>query len=240
MGLSQAERRTLMTQDASPMVTTYSMWNLFRNCRKACELRYHRSTGSDGARPQPALRFADPRVPGVVCAPGSVTSRGCSISSTGRCAARAQDEDQKRDWHLATAMMRGYAAWYASRGVRCRSRSSDVFEGPHCESGHGRFIAAASAWRARSMASSGSAARAFHSGAQDRLAGRCRLSRTALDRLPDRRSTPATWNRRWAFPSPASSTTSSSRRVCSSPRGETEAEFEARRADLIAKSKTGK
>ncbi|MFZ5796069.1 MAG: PD-(D/E)XK nuclease family protein, partial [Pseudomonadota bacterium] len=29
-----------MTHDASPMVTTYSMWNQFRNCRKAAELRY--------------------------------------------------------------------------------------------------------------------------------------------------------------------------------------------------------
>jgi PD-(D/E)XK nuclease superfamily len=25
---------------ASPMTSTYSMWSLFRNCRKACEYRY--------------------------------------------------------------------------------------------------------------------------------------------------------------------------------------------------------
>ena len=26
----------------TPMLTTYSMWSLFRNCRKACDWRYQR------------------------------------------------------------------------------------------------------------------------------------------------------------------------------------------------------
>jgi hypothetical protein len=93
------------------MTTTYSMWNLFRNCRKAAHWRYvlelvplekdrHLSFGSliheclelwhrtrDLAA---ALDVIDRAFPN-----------------------RAQEEDQRRVWHLATAMMRGYAARYA-------------------------------------------------------------------------------------------------------------------------------
>lgn len=92
------------------MVSTYSMWNLFRNCRKACEWRYlkelvpigrdhalsfgtlihtclekwYGGSGLDGV-----LDFIDKSLPG-----------------------RSQDESQKSDWHLARAMMTGYAARY--------------------------------------------------------------------------------------------------------------------------------
>jgi hypothetical protein len=30
----------MKTPPAPPMKTTYTMWSLFRNCRRACELRY--------------------------------------------------------------------------------------------------------------------------------------------------------------------------------------------------------
>lgn len=93
------------------MTTTYSMWNLFRNCRKAAHWRYvlefvplerdrHLSFGSlihqcldvwHRSRDLPATL--------------EVVDRACPN--------RAQDEEERRVWHLATAMMRGYAARYA-------------------------------------------------------------------------------------------------------------------------------
>ncbi|MHB1843255.1 MAG: PD-(D/E)XK nuclease family protein [Deltaproteobacteria bacterium] len=92
------------------MTTTYSMWSLFRNCRKAAQWRYvlelapmekdrHLSFGSlihecletwhQGRQLAPVLDHIDRA-----------------------CPSRAQDEEQRRVWHLATAMMRGYAVRY--------------------------------------------------------------------------------------------------------------------------------
>jgi len=47
-------------------------------------------------------------------------------------------------------------------------------------------------------------------------------------------------SRRWASPSPASSTTFLVKAKLQQSKGETEEEYEARRAELLAKSKTGK
>jgi hypothetical protein len=94
------------------MTTTYSMWNLFRNCRKAAHWRYilelvplerdkHLSFGSLMHECLEVWhRFRD------LAASLEVIDRACL--------SRAQDEEQRRVWHLATAMMRGYAARYAT------------------------------------------------------------------------------------------------------------------------------
>jgi hypothetical protein len=88
------------------------MWNLFRNCRKAAHWRYilelvplerdkHLSFGS--------LMHE--------CLEVWHRSRdlAASLEVIDRaCLNRAQDEEQRRVWHLATAMMRGYAARYAT------------------------------------------------------------------------------------------------------------------------------
>jgi hypothetical protein len=97
--------------------TTYSMWNAFRNCRKACELRYER-----GLTPK-------------------VTSRNLSFGSTihsclelwhgaynGDLNAilyhidqtypdRYANEDSKYDWMNARAMMIGYVRKYGTASV---------------------------------------------------------------------------------------------------------------------------
>ncbi|MBI5529343.1 MAG: PD-(D/E)XK nuclease family protein, partial [Deltaproteobacteria bacterium] len=92
------------------MVTTYSMWSLFRNCRKACELRY--------------LQCLAPLERDRNLAFGSVIHECLEVWHRERDLLkvldhidrtypnRAQDADQKRDWHLATAMMKGCAARY--------------------------------------------------------------------------------------------------------------------------------
>ena len=90
--------------------TTYSMWSKFRNCRKACEWRY--------------LQHLAPLERDHNLAFGSVI-HGCLESwhqhqDLNRVLAfinrtypeRAGDEKQRADWHLATAMMTGYANRY--------------------------------------------------------------------------------------------------------------------------------
>ena len=90
--------------------TTYSMWSLFRNCRKACEWRYiHELVPLERDR---NLAF------------GTVIHKCLEIWHGGRELApvldfidrtyveRAQNEDAKRNWHMASAMMMGYAACY--------------------------------------------------------------------------------------------------------------------------------
>lgn len=94
------------------MTTTYSMWNLFRNCRKAAHWRYvlelvplekdrHLSFGSLTHECLEVWHRARD-----LAAALDVIDRACPN--------RAQEEEQRRVWHLATAMMRGYAARYAS------------------------------------------------------------------------------------------------------------------------------
>lgn len=94
------------------MTTTYSMWNLFRNCRKAAHWRYvlelvplekdrHLSFGSLIHECLEVWhRSRDLR------AALDVIDRACTN--------RAQEEEQRRVWHLATAMMRGYATRYST------------------------------------------------------------------------------------------------------------------------------
>lgn len=93
-----------------PMVTTYSMWSKFRNCRKACEFRY--------------LHHLSPIRKDGNLAFGSVIHECLEIWHSSRdmvkvldhidrtYSDRAFDANQKRDWHLATAMMKGYANRY--------------------------------------------------------------------------------------------------------------------------------
>jgi hypothetical protein len=94
------------------MTTTYSMWNLFRNCRKAAHWRYVLEVAP--IEKDKRLSF------------GSLMHECLEVWHRARdltaaldvidraCVNRAQDEEQRRVWHLATAMMRGYAARYAS------------------------------------------------------------------------------------------------------------------------------
>ncbi len=93
------------------MTTTYSMWNLFRNCRKAAHWRY-------------VLELA-PLDKDRHLSFGSLIHESLEVWHRSRdlaaaldvidrtCPNRAQEEEQRRVWHLATAMMRSYASRYA-------------------------------------------------------------------------------------------------------------------------------
>jgi len=93
-----------------PMLTTYSFWNAFRNCRKACEWRYVRELVP--IRQDHNLSF------------GSLIheclemwhrngSKNAVLDHIDRALInRTSDESQRAEWHLARAMMAGYADTY--------------------------------------------------------------------------------------------------------------------------------
>ena len=93
------------------MTTTYSMWNLFRNCRKAAQWRYVLEL-------VPLERDRHLSFGSLIHECLEVWHRSRDLAGAldiidRACANRAQEEEQRRVWHLATAMMRGYAARYA-------------------------------------------------------------------------------------------------------------------------------
>ncbi len=95
---------------ALPIISTYSMWSLFRNCRKAVEWRYIEQL-------VPLLRDHNLHFGSLIheCLELWHGARDLAtvLDRIDRlCPSRAQDEDQKRDWLNATAMITAYAARY--------------------------------------------------------------------------------------------------------------------------------
>lgn len=98
------------------MTSTYSMWSKFRNCRKACEWRYIKELVP--LEHAPCLYF------GAAihdCLELWHRHRDLDrvldhINTT--YPERIGDEKQRADWHLATAMMKGYAARYPEEDFR--------------------------------------------------------------------------------------------------------------------------
>lgn len=110
-----------------PLRTTYSFWNAFRNCRKSNEWRYVRELVPIDH--DPSLSF------------GSMIHRCLETWHRDRdlpatlglidrlLPDRVRDEKQRRDWHLATALMRGYTARYPTEEFEVVGLEK-VFEGP--------------------------------------------------------------------------------------------------------------
>ncbi len=95
----------------TPAISTYSMWSLFRNCRKACEWRYLEEL-------VPLERDRNLALGTVIHQSlevwHSTRDLDAALDAVDRAYPnRAAEADQKREWHLATAMMEGYAARYA-------------------------------------------------------------------------------------------------------------------------------
>jgi hypothetical protein len=93
------------------LVTTYTMWNLFRNCRKAAHWRYVLELA-------PIERDKHLSFGGLIhdCleawhGTGNIAHALELIDAA--CPNRGGDEEQRKTWHLATAMMSGYARRYA-------------------------------------------------------------------------------------------------------------------------------
>ncbi len=111
----------------APMVTTYSMWSLFRNCRKAVDWRYMQQL-------VPLQRDHNLYFGSLIheCLQSWHQRRDLAevLALIDKlCPNRRQDEGQRRDWHLATAMMTAYAARYAAEDFEVIALEKN-FEGP--------------------------------------------------------------------------------------------------------------
>jgi hypothetical protein len=216
-------------------ITTYSMWSLFRNCRKACEWRYIRELVP--LEREHSLAF------------GAVIHKCLELWHGGRDLGpvldfidrtyvnRTQEEDQRRDWHLASAMMKGYAACWPVEEFEVVALEK-TFEGS--------IVNPATGAQSRSFVLAGRVDGVVRIGKEHFLLEHKTASQVDADYL----------ERLWTD----FQITLYSRYVeqalgiriagvlynilvkarLQQSRGETEAEFEARRAELIAKSKTGK
>lgn len=116
-----------MTRGGARIVTTYSMWSLFRNCRKACEYRYilglvpneKDSNLSFGRLIHECLqRWHKNRDLDEVLEFIDIA-----------CGNRTSDDSVRKDWHLARAMMTGYATRYQTEEFSVVELEK-TFEGP--------------------------------------------------------------------------------------------------------------
>ena len=216
-------------------ITTYSMWSLFRNCRKACEWRY--------------IHELVPLEQDHNLAFGTVIHKCLEVwHGTRNLEAvldhidrtypnRDQDDAQKRDWHLAAAMMKGYASCYPTEEFEVVSLET-TFDG--------KIINPATGASSRTFVLAGRVDGIVRIGDEHYLLEHKTASQVDADYL----------ERLWTdfqivLYSRYVEQTLGVRIAgvlynilvkarLQQGRGETEAEYEARRAALIAKSKTGK
>ena len=216
-------------------ITTYSMWSLFRNCRKACEWRY--------------IHELVPLEQDHNLAFGTVIHKCLEVwHGTRNLEAvldhidrtypnRDQVADQKRDWHLAVAMMKGYASCYPTEEFEVVSLET-TFDG--------KIINPATGASSRTFVLAGRVDGIVRIGDEHYLLEHKTASQVDADYL----------ERLWTdfqivlysrYVEQALGVRIAGvlynilvKARLQQGRGETEAEYEARRAALIAKSKTGK
>lgn len=112
---------------AQLMTSTYSMWSLFRNCRKAVDWRYLQQL-------VPLERDRNLHFGSLIheCLQEWHQRRDMEevLALVGTlCPARLYDEGQRRDWHNATALMKAYAARYAGEEFKVVALEK-TFQGP--------------------------------------------------------------------------------------------------------------
>ena len=220
---------------SAPTVSTYSLWSLFRNCRKAVEWRYLQQL-------VPLQRDRNLHFGSLIHECLELWHRERDLARVldlidRRCAARAQDEDQKRDWHLASAMMRGYAARYPAEEFEVVALEH-VFEGP--------IVNPATGAASRSFRLAGKVAGIIRAGQEYFILETKTASQIDSDYL-ERLWTDfqITLYAHYVEQTMGLPITGILYNVLVKARlqqskGETEEEFEARRAELLAKSKTGR
>ncbi len=218
-----------------PMTTTYSMWSLFRNCRKAFDWRY--------------LQHLAPLERDANLSFGSLVHRGLETWHRDRdlsgvldivdraLSGRNQNESERRDWHLATAMLRGYVARYAEEEFEVVALEK-TFEG--------RIVNPATGADSRSFVLAGKVDGIVRIGAEHYLLEH-KTARTIdssyLERLwGDFQVTLYSHYVEETLGVPLAGVIYNvlAKAQLKQGDGETEEEFEARRAELIAKSKSGK
>jgi hypothetical protein len=218
-----------------PMITTYSMWSLFRNCRKAVEWRYLEQL-------VPTQRDRNLHFGSLIheCLQTWHQRRDLAevLALIDRlCANRLQDENQRRDWHLATAIMRAYAARYAVEEFEVVALEK-TFEGP--------IINPATGSASRSFVLAGKVDGIVRSGGEYFVMEHKTASQIDSDYLEklwtDFQITIYSYYIEQTMGIPITGILYNVlvKAKLQQGKGETEDEYQARRADLLAKSKTGR
>ena len=221
--------------NAVPMTSTYTMWSQFRNCRKAAELRY--------------LQHLVPLERDRNLHFGSITHECLQTWHLRRdpaevlalidrlCPNRLQDDNQRRDWHLATAMMTAYAARYATENFEVVAVEQN-FEGP--------IVNPATGAASRSFTLAGKVDGIIRIGGEHFILEHKTAAQVDGDYLEK------LWTdfqitiyahyieQTMGIPITGILYNVLVKAKLQQSKGETEEEFQARRAELLAKSKTGK
>jgi len=220
---------------AAPMVSTYSMWSLFRNCRKAVDWRYLQQL-------VPLQRDRNLHFGSLIheCLQSWHARRDLAEVLDlidRRCMNRTQDEDQRRDWHLATAMMKGYAARYPAEEFEVIALEK-AFEDP--------IVNPATGAASRSFKLAGKVDGIVRIGSDHFILEHKTASQVDADYLEK------LWTdfqitiyahyveQTMGIPITGILYNVLVKAKLQQSKGETEEEFQARRAELLAKSKTGK
>ncbi|MBM3749112.1 MAG: PD-(D/E)XK nuclease family protein, partial [Acidobacteria bacterium] len=214
---------------------TYSMWSLFRNCRKAVEWRYLREL-------VPLERDWNLYFGSLIHECLRVWHRGRDLNEVlalidRLCPNRLQDEGQRRDWHLATAMMKGYADRYPSEEFEVIGLEKAL---------RGPIINPATGAASRSFVLAGKVDGVVSIGGDHFLLEHKTASQLDADYLErlwtDFQITLYAHYLEQALGIPITGVIYNIlvKAKLQQGKGETEEEFQARRAELLAKSKTGK
>jgi hypothetical protein len=217
------------------MTTTYSMWNLFRNCRKAAQWRYVLELVP--LEKDRNLSFGSLMHACLEIWHGERDLSAALEHIDRGFVNRAQDPEQRRVWHLATAMMRAYAARYASEAFEVVALEKP-FEG--------EILNPETGAASRSFVLAGKVDGVVRIGSENFLLEHktaAAIDASYLERLwTDFQITVYAYYLEQTLGIRISGVLYNilvKARLQQSA-GETEEEFEARRAELIAKSKTGK
>ena len=217
------------------MTTTYSMWSLFRNCRKAAHWRYFEEL-------VPLSRDRNLYFGSLIHECLELWHRDRDLAAVlehidRACVARSQEPEQQRTWHLATAMMRGYATRYPAEDFEVVALER-TFEGS--------IVNPATGAQSRSFTLAGKVDGLV------RMDGKHFLLEHKTAAAVDGDYLERLWTdfqitlyahyleRTLGIPIAGVLYNILIKARLQQGAGETEAEFEARRAALIAKSKTGK
>jgi len=220
---------------SAPLVSTYSMWSLFRNCRKAVDWRYLQQL-------VPLQRDRNLHFGSLIheCLQSWHAQRDLPEVLDlidRRCINRTQDEDQRRDWHLATAMMKGYAARYPAEEFEVIALEK-AFEGP--------IVNPSTGAASRSFKLAGKVDGILRIGGEYFILEHKTASQVDADYLEklwtDFQITIYAHYIEQTMGVPITGIIYNVlvKAKLQQSKGETEEEFQARRAELLAKSKTGK
>ncbi|MFQ5647508.1 MAG: PD-(D/E)XK nuclease family protein [bacterium] len=109
------------------MKTTQSLWSNFRNCRRKCKIRTLDKLVPN--QKEKCLSFGSVIHEALETWHGGYDFKPVLTCIDNAYPQKIANADQKRDWHLATAMMKGYIGRYPSEEFQVIALEK-VFEGP--------------------------------------------------------------------------------------------------------------